>query len=82
MKCIILLSHTRAHGHGRCHGHCWATELENPRVTGQLKKYIKSENGKKVTKIIQKGDLNHLFQTKKSPFLIQKITKKVMFGDW
>ena len=54
-------SYIRTHGHGRCHGHCRATELGNPRVTGQLKKYIKSENGKKVTKIIQKGDLNHLF---------------------
>ena len=48
------LPYTRAHGHGRCHGHCLATELENPRVLGQLKKYIKSENGKNREKTDEK----------------------------
>ena len=76
------LPYTRAHGHGRCHGHCLAIELKNTRVLAQLKKYIKSENEKKVTKIIQKGDLNHLFSTKKSLILSRKITKKVMFEKW
>ena len=55
---------------------------KNSRAQAQLKKYMKSENEKMVMKIIQKGDLDHLFSTEKSSFLTWKITKKVVFEKW
>ena len=48
------LPYTRAHGHGRCHGHCRATELENSRVLAQLKKYRENENWKNREKTNEK----------------------------